>query len=48
SQLQSTLRVETNVHYGTAKSRSSLTPASFNSIEQKLIPNSKDFEIEIM
>jgi hypothetical protein len=47
SQSQSTLRVETNVHYGTAKSGSSLIPASFNSIEQKLIPNSKDFEIEI-
>ncbi|CAG8676775.1 1626_t:CDS:2 [Funneliformis caledonium] len=41
SQSQSTLRVETNVHYGTAKSRSSLILASFNSIEQKLISNLK-------
>ncbi|CAG8435685.1 9507_t:CDS:2 [Funneliformis mosseae] len=47
SQSHSTLRIETNIHYRIIKSESSLIPASFNSIKQKLISNSKDFNIKI-
>jgi hypothetical protein len=47
SNQSTTLRVKTSIHCGTIETGSSLTPASFNSMEQRLIPNPKNLEIEI-
>ncbi|KAG9284902.1 hypothetical protein G9A89_006280 [Geosiphon pyriformis] len=42
-----TLSVKTGVHPETRETESSLATASFDSIEQKLIPNEQKFETDI-